>query len=113
MTQGTPVLILLVEDDLAHAEIVRRSLAESRVASRIVHVEDGQAALDYLWPGGTPVGEGLLNRIEMVVRSYDPCFSCAAHAFPGPGSLAITLRDHRGAVVGRLGGAAAPPATRA
>ena len=53
---------------------------------------------------GAPVGEGLLNRIEMVIRSYDPCFSCAAHAFPGAGSLAVTLRDHRGAVVGRLGG---------
>lgn len=58
MTRGAPVLILLVEDDPAHAEIVRRSLAESRIANRLVHVEDGQAALDYLWPGGTAVVEG-------------------------------------------------------
>ncbi|HWR97192.1 MAG TPA: Ni/Fe hydrogenase subunit alpha [Candidatus Methanoperedens sp.] len=57
-----------------------------------------------------PVSEGLLNRIEMVIRSYDPCFSCAAHAFPGPGSLVVTLRDHRGAVVGRLGAPAAATA---
>lgn len=48
MTQGTPVIILLVEDDPAHAEIVRRNLADFRVANRIVHVADGQAALDYL-----------------------------------------------------------------
>jgi CheY-like chemotaxis protein len=49
MTPGEPLVILLVEDDPAHAEIVRRNLADFRVANRIVHVEDGQAALDYLF----------------------------------------------------------------
>jgi CheY-like chemotaxis protein len=48
MTEGAPVVILLVEDDPAHAEMVRRSLADARVANRVVHVEDGQAAVDYL-----------------------------------------------------------------
>jgi two-component system response regulator len=47
--KGDPIIILLVEDDPAHAEIVRRNLAEFRVANRIVHVADGQAALDYLF----------------------------------------------------------------
>ena len=52
MTKGRPIVILLVEDDLAHAEIVRRNLKDFRVANRIVYVEDGQAALDYLtWRG--------------------------------------------------------------
>ncbi|MEI7838140.1 MAG: response regulator [Planctomycetota bacterium] len=46
---GDPLVILLVEDDPAHAEIVRRNLEDFRVANRIVHVEDGQAALDYLF----------------------------------------------------------------
>jgi CheY-like chemotaxis protein len=49
MIDGEPITILLVEDDPAHAEIVRRNLEEFRVANRIVHVEDGQAALDYLF----------------------------------------------------------------
>lgn len=53
MTNGDPITILLVEDDLAHAEIVRRNLADFRVANRIIHVEDGQAALDYLFHEGT------------------------------------------------------------
>lgn len=48
MIRGHPIIILLVEDDLAHAEIVRRNLKDFRVANRIIHVEDGQAALDYL-----------------------------------------------------------------
>jgi len=26
------------------------------------------------------VSEGLLNRVEMAVRAYDPCLSCATHA---------------------------------
>jgi CheY-like chemotaxis protein len=43
-----PLVILLVEDDQAHAEIVRRSLAGFRVANRLEHVRDGQAALEYL-----------------------------------------------------------------
>ena len=48
MHKTEPVTILLVEDDPAHAEIVRRSLKEFGVANRITHVGDGQAALDYL-----------------------------------------------------------------
>jgi CheY-like chemotaxis protein len=50
--KGQPINILLVEDDLAHAEIVRRNLKDFRVANRIIHVEDGQAALDYLFRRG-------------------------------------------------------------
>ncbi len=43
-----PFVILLVEDDLAHAEIVRRNLAGFHVANRLEHVCNGQAALEYL-----------------------------------------------------------------
>jgi CheY-like chemotaxis protein len=39
----------LVEDDPAHAEIVRRNFAGFRIANRLMHVTDGQAALDYLY----------------------------------------------------------------
>jgi CheY-like chemotaxis protein len=47
--KGKAILILLVEDDPAHAEIVRRNLEGFRVANRINCVQDGQAALDYLY----------------------------------------------------------------
>jgi CheY-like chemotaxis protein len=50
--QGEPVVILLVEDDQAHAEIVRRNLEGFRVANRLEHVSDGQEALDYLFQQG-------------------------------------------------------------
>jgi CheY-like chemotaxis protein len=48
-TRGEAVVILLVEDDPAHAEIVRRNLEGFRLANQLVHVADGQAALDYLY----------------------------------------------------------------
>jgi len=46
---GEPIVILLVEDDEAHAEIVRRNFKTSRIANRLIHVADGEAALDYLY----------------------------------------------------------------
>jgi CheY-like chemotaxis protein len=46
--KGEPIVILLVEDDLAHIEIIRRTFEESRLANRLISVEDGQEALDYL-----------------------------------------------------------------
>ena len=49
MISGRPITIPLVENDPAHAEIVRRNLEDLRVANRMVHVADGQAALDYLF----------------------------------------------------------------
>jgi F420-non-reducing hydrogenase large subunit len=46
--------------------------------------------------GGTIVSEGLLNRVEMAFRAYDPCFGCATHALPGQMPLQVTIRDAAG-----------------
>ena len=48
---------------------------------------------------GTVVTEGLLNRIEMAFRAYDPCLGCATHALPGQMPLQVTIRDARGETV--------------
>ena len=47
--QGEPITVLLVEDEPAHAEIVRRNFEITRIASTLKHVSDGQSALDYLY----------------------------------------------------------------
>ena len=47
--KGEPIVILLVEDEEAHAEIVRRNFKASRIANRLIHVADGEVALDYLY----------------------------------------------------------------
>jgi len=48
------------------------------------------------------VSEGLLNRVEMAFRSYDPCFGCATHSLPGQMPLEVLVRDANGDVVERL-----------
>lgn len=45
---GEPVLVMLVEDNADHAELVIRTLEDHRIANRIIHFSDGQSALDYL-----------------------------------------------------------------
>jgi len=50
---------------------------------------------------GNRMQEGMLNRVEAVIRCYDPCLSCASHAF-GEMPLAIELADAAGNVVDRL-----------
>jgi NAD-reducing hydrogenase large subunit len=47
---------------------------------------------------GGKIEEGALNMVEMAVRCYDPCLSCATHAI-GQMPLNITLLDAGGAVV--------------
>lgn len=51
---------------------------------------------------GTVVSEGLLNRIEMGFRAYDPCFGCATHALPGQMPLEVIIRAANGAELERL-----------
>jgi CheY-like chemotaxis protein len=50
---GRPMTILLVEDNPDHAELVKRNLEDFQVANHIHHVEDGEAALDYVYRRGT------------------------------------------------------------
>jgi CheY-like chemotaxis protein len=47
--QGEVINILLVEDEPAHAEILKRNLETARVANTLKQVSDGESALDYLY----------------------------------------------------------------
>ena len=49
---GEPALVMLVEDNADHAELVIRTLEEHRIANRVRHFLDGQSALDYLFRRG-------------------------------------------------------------
>jgi NAD-reducing hydrogenase large subunit len=46
------------------------------------------------------VTEGLLNHIEVAIRAYDPCLSCATHAL-GQMPLEVDILDADGALVSR------------
>jgi NAD-reducing hydrogenase large subunit len=50
---------------------------------------------------GKKLTEGMLNRVEVAIRCYDPCLSCATHAF-GQMPLEITLMGPDGTVLDRI-----------
>jgi len=58
-----------------------------------------KVAQDYI-SGKPTITEGLLNHIEVVIRAYDPCLSCATHAM-GRMPLVVELFDHEGNLVER------------
>ena len=58
-----------------------------------------QAARHYVKDG--KFTEGVLNRVEAVVRTFDPCLSCSTHAF-GQMPLVISLLSADGEVVDRV-----------
>jgi len=43
------VVVLLAEDDPGHASLIRRNLARAGLSNPIIHFEDGQAVLDFLF----------------------------------------------------------------
>ncbi|MEN9315782.1 MAG: hypothetical protein RIS35_2175 [Pseudomonadota bacterium] len=49
---------------------------------------------------GQEITEGLLNHIEVAIRAYDPCLSCATHAL-GKMPLEVVLLDQGGAELDR------------
>ena len=55
-----------------------------------------RVAEDYL--EGTEITEPLLNLVEVAIRAYDPCLSCATHAI-GQMPLKVTLLDPDGKVL--------------
>ncbi|GMV35271.1 MAG: two-component system response regulator [Chloroflexi bacterium] len=43
-----PILVMLVEDNADHAELVIRTMESHHIPTRILHISDGESALDYL-----------------------------------------------------------------
>jgi F420-non-reducing hydrogenase large subunit len=45
------------------------------------------------------VNEGLLNKVEMAFRAYDPCHACATHSLPGQMPLIIQVMRKDGSLL--------------
>ena len=58
-----------------------------------------QVAANYL--SGQELTEPLLNNIEVAIRAYDPCLSCATHAV-GKMPLQVELVNSQGALIDKL-----------
>ncbi len=46
------VVILIVEDDMGHAALIRKNLERSGITNMIIHFKDGQEVLDFLFKTG-------------------------------------------------------------
>jgi NAD-reducing hydrogenase large subunit len=57
-----------------------------------------QVAKHYINDG--QVDDGALNRVEAVIRAFDPCLSCSTHAL-GEMPMDVVVRDAQGNVVDR------------
>jgi F420-non-reducing hydrogenase large subunit len=51
---------------------------------------------------GGKVTEGLLNKVEMAFRAYDPCLGCATHSLPGHMPLWVKIYDSQKQLVQEL-----------
>jgi len=61
------VEILLVEDNPRDAELTIRALRKQNLANHLVHVEDGKAALDFLFAQGEYVNLALDDKPKVVL----------------------------------------------
>jgi hypothetical protein len=66
---GEPILVMLVEDNIDHAELVIRTMEEHRIANKVRHFLDGQSALDYLFRQGSSAAAAKHNASCYSVRS--------------------------------------------
>ncbi|HZB13230.1 MAG TPA: response regulator [Chryseolinea sp.] len=53
MINNIPVEVLLIEDNAEDAELTIRVLRKHNLASNLVHLQDGEAALDFLFAEGS------------------------------------------------------------
>jgi CheY-like chemotaxis protein len=59
--------ILIVEDNPNDAQLTMRSLKKNNLANKIMHVSNGQAAVDYLFGEGEYQGRNVLDQPKVVL----------------------------------------------
>jgi NAD-reducing hydrogenase large subunit len=82
------------DDQIVMANLIVSTTSNNEPMNRAVE----KVARDHL--SGVEITEGLLNHIEVAIRAYDPCLSCATHAL-GQMPLVVELVAVDGRVVSR------------
>ena len=77
-------------DQVTMANLIVSTTSNNEPMNRAV----SKVAMDHI-SGKAEITEGLLNHIEVAIRAYDPCLSCATHAL-GRMPLVVRLVDHEG-----------------
>jgi len=81
-------------DQVTSANLIVSTTSNNEAFNRAVK----QVATDYL--SGREITEGLLNHVEVAIRAFDPCLSCATHAL-GQMPLIVRLEEADGSVIAR------------
>ena len=82
-------------DEVTMANLIVSTTSNNEPMNRAV-----QGIADEHLSGKPEITEGLLNHIEVGIRAYDPCLSCATHAL-GKMPLDVTLLDAEGNTLDR------------
>jgi NAD-reducing hydrogenase large subunit len=81
------------DDQITMANLIVSTTNNNEPMNRAVQ----KVAEDHL--SGVPeITEGLLNHIEVAIRAYDPCLSCATHAM-GQMPMMVEIFDHQGQLI--------------
>ncbi len=78
---------------MTFANLIVATTQNNEVMNRTVR----QVAIEHL-DGQSEITEGMMNAIEVGLRAYDPCLSCATHAL-GQMPLVVSVYDAAGALV--------------
>jgi NAD-reducing hydrogenase large subunit len=82
------------DDQVTNAKLAVATTNNNEAMNRSIK----KVAIDYLT--GQEITDVLLNNIEVAVRAYDPCLSCATHAL-GDMPLVVTLESSDGEALAR------------
>jgi NAD-reducing hydrogenase large subunit len=83
------------DDQIVMANLIVSTTHNNEPMNRAVHW-----VAENVLAGKPEITEGMLNRVEVAIRAYDPCLSCATHAL-GHMPLEVVLRDSRNNILQR------------
>jgi F420-non-reducing hydrogenase large subunit len=91
---------------LAHEYVLTRNgrlkniklIIPTQVNNAAINLNVKDAAMEFIHHG--EIKPGLLNRIEMVIRAYDPCIKCATRQ--AYGNLRVEIRNKKGELLKTL-----------
>ena len=83
------------DDQVVMANLIVSTTSNNEPMNQAVQ----KVAQDHI-SGAVEITEGLLNHVEVAIRAYDPCLSCATHAM-GQMPLVVELYDCQGELIDR------------
>lgn len=65
--ENTEIEILLIEDNLSDAEMTTRALRKSNIANKIIHLEDGFEAIEFIFGTGEYANRNISNIPKVIL----------------------------------------------